>query len=550
MRQVSPIEVTEQLTDALNEFLIAPPEGTPAEVISAFKNALTEEGFVLPPRVFLAAVEQSPVAISIADPRATILYANPAFVRVTGYSVEEVVGRNESLLSNKATPVEVYREMWSTLMGRKPWFGVLVNRRKDGQPYLAELTVAPLVNAAGEITFFVGIHRDVTELHRLERHVHNQKALIESVVNSAPMAVALLDREGHVVLDNEAYKQLIVDLRSREPVRRLLAAVPGFTTPEELVASSRQRRGFSDVQVEFDPGRKAAPRWFSCSGTWVEEWDMRVDSYFETRRQEFLLFVATEVTALKRQQEKARRNAVRALMAEQQLRQGMRETLSGAIFQLQGPLNVAAAAEAMLARRGEEFEPMRAMLAELKNSGEQALERLRLAIPPEPPLARLPVNLNQVLRDVLAISTDRLLARGILVDWRPEAVLPPVLGEEPALRALFKHLIDNAVDAMGEPGSRGSELVVTTAGRGDVVEVLIDDSGPGIPPELRLRAFEPFFSGWQSEAEHVGMGLALAQNIVATHGGSIEFDAGHTEGCRVRVALPVQRGVSEPTDED
>ena len=108
MRQVSPIEVTEQLTDALNEFLIAPPEGTPAEVISAFKNALTEEGFVLPPRVFLAAVEQSPVAISIADPRATILYANPAFVRVTGYSVEEVVGRNESLLSNKATPVEVY----------------------------------------------------------------------------------------------------------------------------------------------------------------------------------------------------------------------------------------------------------------------------------------------------------------------------------------------------------------------------------------------------------------------------------------------------------
>ena len=64
-------------------------------------------------------------------------------------------------------------------------------------------------------THFLGMHRDVTEMHRLEREVRNQKALIESVVDSAPVAIALLDREDRVMLDNHEYKKLMGDLRVR-----------------------------------------------------------------------------------------------------------------------------------------------------------------------------------------------------------------------------------------------------------------------------------------------------------------------------------------------
>ena len=157
----------------------------------------------LPPEVYRQAVDQADLAISITDARANILFANEAFTRVTGYGAGEIVGKNESMLSNHTTPAVLYQEMWGELAAQRPWSGKLLNRRKDGALYLAELTISPVVDAAGKTTHFLGMHRDITEMHRLERVVRNQKHLIESVVDAAPIAFALLDPTGRVSLDNQ-----------------------------------------------------------------------------------------------------------------------------------------------------------------------------------------------------------------------------------------------------------------------------------------------------------------------------------------------------------
>jgi nitrogen fixation negative regulator NifL len=158
-----------------------------------------------PSGVFMAAVEQSSVAISITDAEAKILYVNAAFCEVTGYCLDEVLGRNESILSDKNTPSDIYKEMWASLVARRAWSGRLVNRRKDGTRYLADLTISPVTDVVDGSLFFLGMHRDVTALHRLVRELRNQKLLVETVVNSAPMAFALLDTERRVVLDNLEY---------------------------------------------------------------------------------------------------------------------------------------------------------------------------------------------------------------------------------------------------------------------------------------------------------------------------------------------------------
>ena len=121
--------------------------------------------------VFLQAVENAPVAISITDLHANILYTNAAFCDVTGYGLDEVIGNNESLLSNKATPRLVYQALWGRLWQKKSWSGLLVNRRKDGSCYLAELTVAPVLNEAGEVIHYLGMHRDVSDVYFLEQSV-------------------------------------------------------------------------------------------------------------------------------------------------------------------------------------------------------------------------------------------------------------------------------------------------------------------------------------------------------------------------------------------
>ena len=71
--------------------------------------------------LFFKVVENCPVAISITDLNANILYANPAFSKVTAYDRREVLGKNESILSNQTTPNLVYKTLWGRLQQKKPW---------------------------------------------------------------------------------------------------------------------------------------------------------------------------------------------------------------------------------------------------------------------------------------------------------------------------------------------------------------------------------------------------------------------------------------------
>lgn len=533
----------DDFSEVFKAFLTSPPEGTPPAIIEAFGAMVRDNKGLLPPRLFYEVVEQSPVAISITDAHAEILYANPQFSRVTGYTVDEIVGRNESILSDKQTPRIVYETMWGRLLQRKPWSGVLVNRRRNGERYLAEVTIAPVLDATGVATHYLGIHRDVTEIHRLEQQVSNQKALIESVVDAAAVVVVLLDQAGCVVLDNMAYKALKADMGGSEPAVQFMSALRESLGPT-LEGAQKSGKGFAGREISFEPGRGLPPRWFSCSGTWFRERDATADGFLEARKQSYLLLVADEITAIKHSQEQTRMNALRALMAEEELVQGTRETLSGAIFQLQGPINMISAAAAMLERRAEGGGANSALLEALRQAlsdGRRALQTLRDSMPEAPTEVLEPVNINQLLREVLGLCTERLLALGVQVDWSPEAVLPPLLGYENRLRSLFKQVVDNAVDALAGSGGGARELRIRTESTEDSLIVTIEDTGPGIAEELRLKVFQPFVTTKGAAGRRAGMGLSMVQEMVNEHAGTIEIDPDYGEGCRFRVRFPLRR---------
>jgi C4-dicarboxylate-specific signal transduction histidine kinase len=122
-------------------------------------------------------------------------------------------------------------------------------------------------------------------------------------------------------------------------------------------------------------------------------------------------------------------------------------------------------------------------------------------------------------------------------------VLPALLGSPLRLRSAVKTLVDNAIDAIAgaRDGRARREIALATQARGDAVVLTLDDSGPGIPPELRLKVFEPFFSASGQVGRHLGTGLSRAQQIVADHGGVIDILDAPRGGCRVRLELPAGR---------
>ncbi|HWP00362.1 MAG TPA: nitrogen fixation negative regulator NifL [Methylococcus sp.] len=524
---------------------------------AGFRESL-EERTSLSLRLFLEAVEQSPVAISITDERANIIYVNRAFTQITGYSREEAIGNNESMLSHKTTPRQVYEEMWGRLNRKESWNGVLVNRHKTKGPYLADLTIAPMLNSQGEISHFIGIHRDVTGLYGLEQKVKNQKRLIETVVDSIPVAAVLLDENDEVVFDNQVYKGLTSELGVSEPVEIFLDILKKEMDPGWAELRDRQK-SFRNRELRVDLSGNRAPRWFSCAGTWFTERDIGVEAYFQQREQTYLLLTLTDITQQKRQQEEIRTSALKALMAEEERIQGLRETLCGVIHQIQAPVNLLSAAVNTLERRGkEDNEAVLQLLKQVLESGRETVLMLQRCMPEPEAVAMASVNLNQILHEVLMLLTPRLLANGVVVDWQPTPVLPTIMAMENRLRAMFKQLIENAIDAMsrthrqgsrfgrgapagGEPGTAGiqgrkpRELRLATRVEADSILVTIEDTGPGIPKELHTKVFEPFFTTKGASGRQAGMGLAMVQDVVNQHAGMILIDPDYSEGCRFRL---------------
>ena len=495
----------------------------------------------VPMHLFRQAVEQAALAISITDAKANILYANGAFQRITGYGQDEVVGHNESILSYRVTPKLVYETLWAQIQRQRPWNGLLVNKRKDGSRYLADVTITPVVGEDGDTTHYLGMHRDVTEVHRLERQVQNQKTLIESVVDAAQVAIVLLDDKERVVLDNQEYKKLIGDL-GKEPALKLLAALRE-QMGDAFAKAHEKHRNIAAREVCIETPKKTS-RWFSCALSWFEEHDVGADAFYEPLRRHYLLLTIQDISELKRQQEALRINSLRALLSEQERIQGLRETLAGAVYQLEGPLNMLSAVANMMERRrdnGNEL-PAASALEEAMQKSREALEKLRACIPNQSSEAMQPVDLNDVLVDVLKLATGNLLSTGVVVEWQPSSDTATISGHPAQLTNLFKQLVTNAIEAMNERRGGTRELRLACVTRPDHIEVLVEDSGPGIADDLRYEVFQPFFTTKGAARQHLGLGLAMAQEVVNRHGGIIDIDPAYRSGCRVRVQLPYAAG--------
>ncbi len=110
------------------------------------------------------AVEQSSNSIVITDTSSKIVYVNPAFSKITGYSFNEVIGKTPVILQSGQTPPRNYTEMWESISSGKEWRGLFINKKKNNEIYEEYVTVAPLRDDEGKITHFIASKENITEL--------------------------------------------------------------------------------------------------------------------------------------------------------------------------------------------------------------------------------------------------------------------------------------------------------------------------------------------------------------------------------------------------
>jgi len=499
------------------------------------KNIHTKD--LLPNSLFFAAVEQVPIAISITDKKAKILYANQEFCKITGYTLDEVIGQNESILSNKSTPREVYYDLWHTISRHSTWHGQLINRHKKGHPYLADLTISPIQDKLKNTTHYIGMHRNISEPYEIKKNLNNQKLLVESVINASSVAMVVLDQNNRVILDNLQYKTLISDLGHTEPVHLFLELLT-LELGDIRAYLSTHANGFSNIEIRIDSHLNPVPAWFSCSGNLFQEQVANANHFFDDKTLDFLLLSFSNITVQRRHHEESYLQSLKVLLAEEEQVRSIRETLLGSIHQINQPLNQIQAAIQLMHTK-KQTGALLDLLQQLEDSCQQTVDTLQQCVPEIFPTAITAININQILHQILMLSNDTFLRNGIIIDWEPSVILPHIMGAENKLLTLFKKLIDNAIYALSRNKNTERCIKITTSNSHQRVSVSIADTGPGIPAHLHSKIFQPFFTTKDRGDAQVGMGLVVAKDIVNQFNGNIELDADYQNGCRFIVSFPV-----------
>jgi diguanylate cyclase (GGDEF)-like protein/PAS domain S-box-containing protein len=193
-------------------------------------------------RLQSVALESAANGILITDRNGNIQWVNPAFTRMTGYTAEEVRGKNPRLLNSGLVTQDTFDNLWKTILSGNVWHGELINRRKDGKIITEEQTIAPVRDSSGKIIHFIAIKQDITERKRAEEALSkrtDQIATLNRVMQALSSTLDIskvLDTILREIQQVVPYDSASVWLSKDDSIE--VIAIRGIPDPETLVGKS------------------------------------------------------------------------------------------------------------------------------------------------------------------------------------------------------------------------------------------------------------------------------------------------------------------------
>jgi len=224
------------------------------------------------------------------------------------------------------------------------------------------------------------------------------------------------------------------------------------------------------------------------------------------------------------------------------------ELVAGVAHELNNPLQAILGFTELIMQEQKDERTL-ADLAHVKAQAERAATIVRnlLTFVRRSPVTREMTDLNDLVRRTLALRTYELRSASIQIEERYAGDLPKLMVNRGEIQQIVVNLILNAEQAIRSASLRGV-LVVQTGRDGHLVTIDVQDDGPGVPPEMALKIFEPFFST-KHVGEGTGLGLSIALGIAQAHGGSLALLAS-ASGAHFRLTLPVAERPAAPAFTD
>jgi PAS domain S-box-containing protein len=486
----------------------------------------------------MAIVESSDDAIVTAivgkDLNGIIASWNNGAEKLFGYRAAEVIGEPVTILIPPDRLDEATQILGRIKRREQVVHYETVRRHKDGNEIDISLTVLPILDKSGKVIGASKIARDITERKQWEEKLRRSEAyLAEGQRLSQTGSWAWDVLTGNLFWSQEHFRIFGLDPENVKPSYEMFFEV---VHPEDR---SILRRGFEKT-VNEQSNFEANYRIIRPDGTIRHIRSLSHPVFNESGA--LIEYVGTVIDATERKRAEEAMHSAQAELAHASRALTLGELTASIAHEVNQPLGaIVANGQAclrLLARDAPDLEEVRetigCMISDAMRANE-VIKRIRAPLRKNAPEKAL-LDINETLRETIALATGELGKHQVLLRMELEADLPPVRGDRVQLQQVLLNLILNGCEAMSGVGWQTRELLINSRKcKSDKVMVAVRDSGIGIDPQTAERLFDAFFT---TKEGGLGLGLSISRTIIETHDGRLWAAPNEDQGATFRFTLP------------
>jgi PAS domain S-box-containing protein len=407
-------------------------------------------------------------------------------------------------------------------------------RHKDGSYRWMRDELRLLFDDGAKSVEVVGSWTDISDRKQAEDALRKSEQQFRDLIENSPVGLSII-QDGRLVYENPEQKK-IYSLAAESNLLRVL----DYVHPDDIEKVKQlhayidsEKRSSVEIDFRFYPpdsnGNKSEMRWFQCRIT-----------RFQYRGREALLLNVVDITEAKQLEQQL-------LIKNKMLSLG--RVAAGIAHEIRNPLTgintylytIEDLCESD--RLGpEEVEVIRQILTQIQvasNKIESVIKRVMdFSKPGAPKMVR--TNINQSLEEAIELSSVTMRKNGIKFEKSLAPNLPQCYADPHLIEQVVLNLITNAARAMEKSTNGNKRVEIKSSAENNTLCIQVADTGPGVPAELREKIFDPFFT---TKDDGSGIGLNIAQRIVADHNGSISLGTSRWGGAEFKIELPIERRI-------
>jgi len=514
-------------------------DGTVVGVLSMIQDITegkrTEEALRESEEKYRKIVENVHDMVYSCYPDGTLYFVSPNVLSLTGYKVEEGIGRNMMEFVHPDDKERVLSDLEKTIKTGEEFPTIFRLLKKDGS-YLYVEELGKVTKEGGKPVGLTGVIRDITERKRVERALEESESHFRSVAESANDAIITADSRGNIIFWNKAAEDVFGYLADE--------AVGKSST---LIMPERLREAFENgIKRVVSTGKS------DIIGRTIEVVGLRKDgselpvelslAKWEVGEETFFTAIVRDITERKRAEKK--------IFEYKELSKLKSNLLSTVSHELRTPLATIKGYATMLLDYNERLGPEEK--GEQLQSIERATDRLTELVDHLLDMSRLEAGLLKLEKTPASILK---LVRGVVAETQLRAPrhqivskldkgLPRVNIDAKRIRQVLDNLIDNAIKYSEE----GTEVRVVAERVGSELRISVADQGIGIPAEELGKVFDRMYRIEQRltpQLGGVGLGLAICRGLVEAHSGRIWVESEVGKGSTFYFTLPIQSEAEE-----